>query len=154
MSKKTDSIYKSIEELEGLQKALEELKSSDLPEEKLKELDNISFGLAQELKTLRFWIDSLYKYNGKSTSQLKKTASAKNGLKGGRPPKEITQLRRRIVEIETEMLPALEHQIVMADSNEELANLKNQREMAFTEIVEARSRIREWKAMAENAKKS
>ena len=48
-------------------------------------------------------------YNGKSTSKAKKNSSRENGKKGGRPPKEISQLRKRREEIQNEIIPDLEN---------------------------------------------
>ena len=49
----------------------------------------------------------LYSYNGKSTSRAKVQASKENGKKGGRPPKEITNLKERKTELEESVLPDL-----------------------------------------------
>ena len=117
MSKKTDAIYDTLRKLDEYQNSLSNYVTTCSNEDE-RVLSDIEFGLKQELRTLRFWIDSLYKYNGKSTSILKKSASKENGKKGGRPPKDITLARRRISEIENELLPQLEKDMMMADSNE------------------------------------
>ena len=83
MSKKTETIYKTIENLQLLQKNLAEYnKASDV-----RELNDIEFNMGQELKKLKFLIESLYSYNGRSTSYAKRQASKANGKKGGRPKK-------------------------------------------------------------------
>lgn len=130
MSKRTNAIYKSLENLEIIQKAMDD--------------GELSFRMSQELKNLKFWIDSLYRYNGKSTSIIKKTASAENGKKGGRPPKEISQAKMILNLLENTKIPELDHKIVMADSNEELNDLKLQREKAFDQIQECRNKIKKW----------
>jgi hypothetical protein len=90
MSKKTEQIYKAIASLEDLQNQisiinqLEKSKAgAELSEaeriEKIHHLENIEFEMGQALKSLRFWIGSLYSYNGKSTSNAKK-----NGQPGKR----------------------------------------------------------------------
>ncbi len=121
MSRKTENIYQSLDKLKELEERLSDLNKTI----KSRELDDIDFELVQEIKNLRFWIDSLYLYNGKSTSNAKKTASRENGKKGGRPPKQITQMKRRRLEIDA-LVPELEHKIKFAENLEEEKNLKNQ----------------------------
>ena len=132
MSKRTKAIYECLENLDKLRKRIEfchknaedflskiNQQNTDKPEKLenskvfIHELNDIEFQFNQELKTLRFWFDSLYRYNGKSTSLSKKTASAKNGQKGGRPPKEISIMKKRISTLEDEIIPELNHKIVM-----------------------------------------
>ena len=105
MSKKTKNISDGIKKLFELQSNLNHL-SQDFDS---KELDDLSFSMNQELKNLEFWFKSLYMYNGKSTSKAKKFSSRENGKKGGRPPKEISQLRKRREEIQNEIIPDLEN---------------------------------------------
>lgn len=148
MSKKTDAIYKCFHNLEDLQSRLDNYSQSFNKicddESAIRELDDIKFNFQQELKTLRFWFDSLYKYNGKSTSIMKKNASAENGKKGGRPPKEISIKKRRIIQLEEEIIPDIEHKIVMADSNEELANLENQKTEYENELSVCKDCVNKW----------
>ena len=114
MSKKTEQIYKEISRLEDLQNqisiinSLSEAKGEE--NEESRHLQNIEFEMKQAITSLKFWIDSLYSYNGKSTSNAKKSASKENGKKGGRPPKEITQLKRRKTELEEILIPELKGQ--------------------------------------------
>ncbi|MBQ4378499.1 MAG: hypothetical protein II821_04810 [Treponema sp.] len=121
MSKKTEQIYKAIASLEDLQNqisiinqlAKSKTQESDLSEDRLEELhhlENIEFEMGQNLKSLRFWIDSLYSYNGKSTSNAKKRASQENGKKGGRPPKEVTEMKRRRTELLETVIPDLKRE--------------------------------------------
>ena len=139
MSKRTDAIYGSLDKLDNIQKEVEgALENSDA-----------AFAMGQELKNLRFWIDSLYRYNGKSTSAVKKSASAENGRKGGRPPREISGARREMERLVKIDIPEIDHKIVMADSNEELDRLKAQREKFLDTVQECRLKIRQW----ENQKK-
>ncbi|MCR4741665.1 MAG: hypothetical protein K5866_02170 [Treponema sp.] len=105
MSKKTQNIYDGIKRLFELQSKLNHL-SQELDS---KELDDLSFSMSQELKNLDFWVKSLYMYNGKSTSKAKQSSSRENGKKGGRPPKEISQLKKRREEIQNEIIPDLEN---------------------------------------------
>lgn len=102
MSRKTDNIYKSIENLQRLKDQLEDYAYES------KEIQDIEFQMGQELKNLKFWIDSLYLYNGKSTSNAKKASSRENGKKGGRPPKVVTELKKRKVELESVLIPDTE----------------------------------------------
>ena len=75
MSKKTDSIYKSLENISQLSKRIsdfnkillekgfadQQAKDSEINS---RELENICFELNQEVKNLNFWFSSLYSYNG------------------------------------------------------------------------------------------
>ena len=127
MSKKTENIYGAIAKIALYTEKLEEynrqLSAQGNPSKKL---ENIYFGLNQEIKILKFWFDSLYSYNGKSTSYAKKTASRENGKKGGRPPKEVTLRRRRITELTETIIPDLQHKIKFTDDVEEEAQLKKE----------------------------
>lgn len=139
MSRKTENIYQSLDKLKELEERLSDLNKTI----KSRELDDLDFELSQEIKNLRFWIDSLYLYNGKSTSNAKKTASRENGKKGGRPPKQITQMKRRRLEIE-ELIPELEHKIKFAENLEEEKNLKNQIEELKKENQEISSALEQY----------
>jgi len=139
MSRKTENIYQSLDKLKELEERLSDLNKTI----NSRELDDIDFELSQEIKNLRFWIDSLYLYNGKSTSNAKKTASRENGKKGGRPPKQITQMKRRRLEIE-ELIPELEHKIKFAENLEEEKNLKNQIEELKKENQEISSALEQY----------
>ena len=127
MSKKTDNIYKSIETISQLSQKLDEFnKGLAVQGMQNRELEDICFGLNQEVKNLTFWFSSLYSYNGKSTSYAKKTASRENGKKGGRPPKEVTLRRRRIAELTETIIPDLQHKIKFTDDVDEEAQLKKE----------------------------
>lgn len=139
MSRKTENIYQSLDKLKELEERLSDLNKTI----KSRELDDIDFELVQEIKNLRFWIDSLYLYNGKSTSNAKKTASRENGKKGGRPPKQITQMKRRRLEIE-ELIPELEHKIKFAENLEEENKLKKQIEELKKEKQEISSALEQY----------
>ena len=135
MSKKTDNIYKSIETISQLSQKLDEF-NKGLAAQGIqnRELEDICFGLNQEVKNLTFWFSSLYSYNGKSTSYAKKTASRENGKKGGRPPKEVTLRRRRIAELTETIIPDLQHKIKFTDDVEEEAQLKKELRRAKAEL--------------------
>ncbi|MBQ8013672.1 MAG: hypothetical protein IJ257_04650 [Treponema sp.] len=135
MSKKTEQIYKSIASLEDLKNQISiirELAKSkagcEISEiertEEIRHLENIEFEMTQHLKSLRFWIGSLYSYNGKSTSRAKVAASQENGRKGGRPPKEITMMKKRRAELEALIEEAEREKLVTTDfeREEELAH--------------------------------
>ena len=139
MSRKTENIYQSLDKLKELEERLSDLNKTI----KSRELDDLDFELSQEIKNLRFWIDSLYIYNGKSTSNAKKTASRENGKKGGRPPKQITQMKRRRLEIE-ELIPELEHKIKFAENLEEENKLKKQIEELKKENQEISSALEQY----------
>ena len=121
MSKKTENIYTAIAKLAELQNQLKEYnKTADV-----RELSDIEFEMDQNLKNLKFWIDSLYSFNGKSKSLAKKAACKKNGKKGGRPPKQVTEARKKIAALEDE-IPELERKMEMSDSVEERSQLEDE----------------------------
>lgn len=138
MSRKTENIYKAIGNLESLQKQLEEISHSN------NELDDIQFEMNQNLKNLKFWVESLYLYNGKSTSRAKQNSSRENGKLGGRPPKEITLAKRRIKELENELIPQTEHSLKMGDENLSEEQLQNQLEQFQTELNELNLKVSAW----------
>lgn len=136
MSKKTQEIRSIFQELGSLQKRIENLKSQapELEEKNSREIDEISFNLAQSLTKLEFWFNSLYAYNGKSKSVAKKISSRQNGKKGGRPPKKITLLRQRKTELEEKILPSLEHELKFTDSSLLLEQLPEEIKNASLEL--------------------
>lgn len=136
MSKKTQEIRSIFQELGSLQKRIENLKSKapELEEKNSREIDEISFNLAQNLTKLEFWFNSLYAYNGKSKSVAKKLSSRQNGKKGGRPPKKITLLRQRKTELEEKILPSLEHELKFTDSSLRLEQLPEEIKNASLEL--------------------
>ncbi|WP_443737685.1 hypothetical protein [Treponema sp.] len=136
MSKKTQEIRSIFQELGNLQKRIENLKSQapELEEKNSREIDEISFNLAQSLTKLEFWFTSLYAYNGKSKSVAKKLSSRQNGKKGGRPPKKITLLRQRKTELEEKILPSLEHELKFTDSSLRLEQLPEEIKNASQEL--------------------
>ena len=136
MSKKTQEIRSIFQELGSLQKRIENLKSQapELEEKNSREIDEISFNLAQNLTKLEFWFNSLYAYNGKSKSVAKKLSSRQTGKKGGRPPKKITLLRQRKTELEEKILPSLEHELKFTDSSLRLEQLPEEIKNAGLEL--------------------
>ena len=136
MSKKTQEIRSIFQELGSLQKRIENLNSQapELEENNSREMDEISFNLAQNLTKLEFWFNSLYAYNGKSKSVAKKLSSRQNGKKGGRPPKKITLLRQRKTELEEKILPSLEHELKFTDSSLRLEQLPEEIKNASLEL--------------------
>ena len=136
MSKKTQEIRSIFQELGSLQKRIENLKSQapELEEKNSREIDEISFNLAQNLTKLEFWFNSLYAYNGKSKRVAKKLSSRQNGKKGGRPPKKITLLRQRKTELEEKILPSLEHELKFTDSSLRLEQLPEEIKNASLEL--------------------
>ena len=129
MSKKTQEIYQSINNLNNLQKELADY-NKNLQDRKL---EDMGFKMEQELKKLKFWIDSLYSFNGKSTSLAKKNASKDNGKKGGRRPKAVSEAKKMIRELESE-IPELEHTLELTDSLEE-------REIMEKDLQEKKNRL-------------
>ena len=137
MSKKTDNIYKSIETISQLSQKLDEYnKELAAQGDPNRELEDICFGLNQEVKNLTFWFSSLYSYNGKSTSYAKRSASRENGKKGGRPPKEVTLRKRRIAELTENVIPDLQHRIKFTDDVDEEHRLQNELKLVEKELKE------------------
>ena len=155
MSKKTEQIYKAIATLEDLQNQisiinqLEKSKeNSELTEaeraEKIRHLENIEFEMGQSLKSLRFWIGSLYSYNGKSTSRAKIAASQENGKKGGRPPKEITNLKKRKTELEEIVLPELRREKSVTTDLERESQIETEIALYENELDIIEERLEKW----------
>ena len=155
MSKKTEQIYKAISTLEDLQSQisiinqLAKLKNgSEISESEREEqnhhLENIEFEMGQAVKSLRFWIGSLYSYNGKSTSRAKVAASKENGKKGGRPPKEITNLKKRKTELEESVLPDLRREKSVTTDLELEEKLNSQISEYENELAEINERLEKW----------
>lgn len=155
MSKKTEQIYKAIATLEDLQNQisiinqLEKSKEdSELTKaeraEKIRHLENIEFEMGQSLKSLRFWIGSLYSYNGKSTSKAKIAASQENGKKGGRPPKEITNLKKRKTELEEIVLPELRREKSVTTDLERESQIETEIALYENELGIIEERLEKW----------
>lgn len=140
MSKKTDAIYTAISRLEELNSRLPEI-SKDFSSD---DIEGIAFEIGRELKNLRFWIDSLYSYNGKSTSRAKKIASKENGKKGGRPPKIITDARRRIFVLENQEIPDLESKVRISVSAEEEAIFREKLNILTAELESCKNTLDAW----------
>lgn len=146
MSRKTDAIRKSLDELNSLQEELVTLAE----EQRNRQLEDLSFKLSMQLKSLSFWIDSLYAQNGQSRSRSKIEASRENGKKGGRPPKEITQAKLRIQELDEVILPDLESRRRLADELFEQADLTVEERKAEEEMASLKAKIAEWEARKKN----
>lgn len=146
MSKKTSAIYASLDKLDELNQKINEI-SQDLCD---KNIEDIGFEMRQEIKNLRFWIESLYSYNGKSTSRAKKIASAENGKKGGRPPKQITDARKRILELENDEIPETERNLRMALTQEDEEKFGSELEKKQKELENCRQTVIEWEKQREN----
>lgn len=140
MSKKTDAIYTAISRLEELNSRLPEI-SKDFSSD---DIEGIAFEIGRELKNLRFWIDSLYSYNGKSTSRAKKIASKENGKKGGRPPKIITDVRRRIFVLENQEIPEIESKVRISVSAEEEAIFREKLNILTAELESCKNTLYAW----------
>ena len=148
MSKKTKEIYKTIEALEDLQAQISIINklSQNLEEgsEESHHLKAIEYEMGQQLKSLRFWINSLYSYNGKSTSRAKQNASKENGKKGGRPPKEITQMKKRLVTLEELSENARQEKILTTDLEKE-AKLTEELKSYEDERILIEEKLEKWK---------
>ncbi len=155
MSKKTEQIYKAISTLEDLQSQISIINQlakskngSEISESEREEqnhhLENIEFEMGQAVKSLRLWIVSLYSYNGKSTSRAKVAASKENGKKGGRPPKEITNLKKRKMELEESVLPDLRREKSVTTDLELEEKLNLQISEYENELAEINERLEKW----------
>lgn len=151
MSKKTKNIYKEIEDLQKLQVRLsgigEDLNqkgdfSGEETEALGREIENIQYEMDQSLKNLKFWIDSLYAYNGKSTSNAKQASSRENGKKGGRPKKDISLMKARIAEL-SDLIPETEHQLRLISDFEEENNLRQKLEALESEKNQLEKKLEE-----------
>lgn len=140
MSKKTSAIYASLDKLDLLNKKIHEM-AEDFCD---KNIEDIDFEMKQEIKNLRFWIESLYSYNGKSTSRAKKIASAENGKKGGRPPKQITLARKRIFELENVEIPETESKFRLALTQEEEDEASKMLKKLENELESCKKILSEW----------
>lgn len=118
MSRKTSEIKKSIENMLFLQKQLSENTKNQNDEIASKNLFLLN-ELEQELKNLSTWFDLIYKYNGKSKSNVKVAASRENGKKGGRPPKIITDLKKQQLLLQQELNEIHAKKLATFDMEEE-----------------------------------
>lgn len=141
MSKRTESISMAIDKLSNRNYRIAVIAEHY----KIKELEEIHYEMRETLKNLKFWVDSLYRYNGLSTSKAKKIASSENGKKGGRPPKEITACRRSIAELEDDIIPSLEKEIRLSVSSEEESEFRAKLEEAQKELALCKEKFSAWK---------
>lgn len=155
MSKKTEQIYKGILKLEDLKNQISIINqlakskiASEISEneraEQTHHLENIEFEMSQAINSLKFWISSLYSYNGKSTSNAKKSASRENGKKGGRPPKEITNLKKRKIELEETVIPELKREKSITTDLEKEEKISSQISAYENELSEIEIRLDEY----------
>lgn len=141
MSRKTEEINKSIENLSRIHSRLKSLADEM---EAGNSLDYICEEMNSEITSLKLWIGMLYKYNGTSRSNAKVNASRENGKKGGRPPKFVTDLKKRKRELE-ELLNQLHNQNVKNILNDEYL-LSEKIEDYNREIEEINSKLADYKA--------
>lgn len=77
----------------------------------------------EALKWLEEYNRRLYQNRGK-TSPKKAVSSQSNGKLGGRPPKEISQARRRVEELEEKSALTAEEEIELKSLNEKIIEWK------------------------------
>lgn len=140
MSLKTEEIKKSLAELKILQEKLEKFAENNPS----KEIDDIQFGIRTNLRNLETWIEMLYKYNGKSKSNRKVKASRENGKKGGRPPKNVSEWKKRIFELENTILPEIQDKISSSFSESETTNIAAEKTSYEIELVELKNKLEEY----------
>lgn len=140
MSLKTEEIKKSLAELKILQEKLVKFAENNPS----KEIDDIQFGISMNLRNLETWIDMLYKYNGKSKSNRKVKASRENGKKGGRPPKNISVLKKRIFELENTILPEIQDKIGSCFTESETTSIAAEKTSYEIELAELKNKLEEY----------
>ncbi len=140
MSLKTEEIKKSLAELKILQEKLVKFAENNPS----KEIDDIQFGISMNLRNLETWIDMLYKYNGKSKSNRKVKASRENGKKGGRPPKNISVLKKRIFELENIILPEIQDKISSCFTESETTGIAAEKTSYEIELAELKNKLEEY----------
>ncbi len=146
MSFKTEEIRKSLAELKILQEKLEKFARNNPS----KEIDDIQFGIKTNVRNLETWIEMLYKYNGKSKSNRKIKASRENGKKGGRPPKNISMARKRILELENTILPELQDNLENCFSEENAEKIAAEKTSYEIELAELKNKLDEYQRKQEN----
>lgn len=146
MSFKTEEIRKSLAELKILQEKLEKFARNNPS----KEIDDIQFGIKTNVRNLETWIEMLYKYNGKSKSNRKIKASRENGKKGGRPPKNISLARKRILELENTILPELQDNLENCFSEENAEKIAAEKTSYEIELAELKNKLDEYQKKQEN----
>lgn len=146
MSFKTEEIKKSLAELKILQEKLEKFARNNPS----KEIDDIQFGIKTNVRNLETWTEMLYKYNGKSKSNRKIKASRENGKKGGRPPKNISLARKRILELENTILPELQDNLENCFSEENAEKIAAEKTSYEIELAELKNKLDEYQRKQEN----
>mgnify|MGYP006912264851 CR=1 FL=1 len=140
MSLKTEEIKKSLAELKVLQEKLEKFAENNPS----KEIDDIQFGMKMNLRNLETWIEMLYKYNGKSKSNKKVKASRENGKKGGRPPKNVSEWKKRIFELENTIIPEIQDKIGNCLDESEAAKVAAEKISYEIELAELQEKLSEY----------
>lgn len=140
MSLKTEEIKKSLAELKILQEKLEKFAQTNPS----KEIDDIQFGIKVNLRNLETWIEMLYKYNGKSKSNRKVRASRENGKKGGRPPKNISEWKKRIFELENTIIPEIQDKIGNCFDENETIKIAAEKTSYEIELAELNNKLDEY----------
>lgn len=139
MSRKTLEIRKSLESIKALQGQL--LKNcGELPEDIARKNQILLEEMQLEIRNVSIWFDMLYKYNGKSRTNSKVTASRENGKKGGRPPKYITDLKNRKTELEALIQQVHAKKLATFDGEEEYA-LSKEEALYKSELEEIQDKI-------------
>ena len=140
MSLKTEEIKKSLAELKVLQEKLEKFAENNPS----KEIDDIQFEMKMNLRNLETWIEMLYKYNGKSKSNRKIKASRENGKKGGRPPKNVSEWKKRIFELENTIIPEIQDKIGNCLDESEAAKVAAEKISYEIELAELQEKLSEY----------
>ncbi len=137
MSLKTQEIKKALKNLETLSEQLKLYTKNNYSQK----LDDIQFGIETNTKSLRTWIEMLYQYNGKSKSYKKVNASRENGKKGGRPTKEISAAKKRIKELEENIIPDIQMKINQSYNESEATKLAAEKTSYEIELAELKNKI-------------
>lgn len=91
-----DNLKNIIERMEQIARELEEAAGGN------DTIKSFSLQLHEAADELRREVFDRYDRIGKSSSERKRTASTENGRKGGRPPKAITELKKRLAQPDCE----------------------------------------------------
>lgn len=139
MSRKTSEIKKSLEKLNQVIQQLYK-NCDELPQELCRKNKILLEEMEQELNSVDSWFSMLYQYNGKSRTNLKVAASRENGKKGGRPPKIVTELKRKKQEKEEELQEIHRKKLATFDPEEE-NSFTEQENLIAQEIEELQDQI-------------
>lgn len=107
-------------DLETLWRKCQDKDKMKIDSQQIKELFDKADEIAFQVVNLNGYNTALYANRGKSSSEKKQASSRENGKKGGRPPKEISEKKKRIAELQTKFF----EDNLSDDEEKEFAKLK------------------------------